>query len=78
MGRVNERRSDFPAAINALRAAVFWNPKLVAAHVLLGRIYLGQGDRKRAESHLKLALDANPQDREALALQRLLQETGKQ
>ncbi|MBX7220585.1 MAG: tetratricopeptide repeat protein [Blastocatellia bacterium] len=77
MGRIYERRSDMPSAINALKAAVFWNPKLVPAHVLLGRLYLGQGDRRRAESHMKLALEADKTDREALALQRLLQETEK-
>jgi Flp pilus assembly protein TadD len=38
MGRVYERRGDFERATNALKAAIFWNPRLVAAHVLLGRI----------------------------------------
>jgi tetratricopeptide (TPR) repeat protein len=36
MGRVYERKGDFDRATNALKAAVFWNPKLVPAHVLLG------------------------------------------
>lgn len=71
LGRVQERRGDTVAAINSLKAAVFWNPKLVAAHVLLGRIFLNQGDRVRAETHLKLALAADPNDREVQALQNL-------
>ena len=46
--------------------------KLTAAHVLLGRIYLQQNNRAQAEAHLKAALDIDPKDREALALERLL------
>jgi Flp pilus assembly protein TadD len=38
IGRVYERQGDFDRATNALKAAVFWNPKLGPAHVLLGRI----------------------------------------
>ncbi len=74
LGRVQERRGDTTAAINSLKAAVFWNPKLAAAHVLLGRIYLNQGDRTRAETHLKLALAADPNDREVQALQNLFRQ----
>lgn len=72
LGRVHERRGDLPAAVNALKAAVFWNPKLTAAHVLLGRILLTQGDRVRAAAHARQALDLNPDDVDAQALQRLL------
>jgi tetratricopeptide (TPR) repeat protein len=78
LGRLHERRGELVPAINALKAAVFWNPKLTAAHVLLGRIFVRQGDRPRAETHLKLALAADPNDREALALQRLLQQPVQQ
>ncbi len=72
LGRVHERRGDLPAAVQALKAAVFWNPKLTAAHVLLGRILLTQGDRARAAVHIRQALDLNPDDPDAQAAQRLL------
>ncbi len=72
LGRIYERRGNLPAAVNALKAAVFWNPKLTAAHVLLGRILLAQGDRGRAAAHARQALDLNPDDADAQALQRLL------
>jgi Flp pilus assembly protein TadD len=60
------------AAIQALKAAVFWNPKLTAAHVLLGRILLTQGERTRAAVHIRQALELNPDDPDAQAAQRLL------
>jgi Tfp pilus assembly protein PilF len=44
----------------------------VGAHVLLGRIYLQQNHPDQARVHLKLALDADPQDRDALALEKQL------
>ncbi|MFQ3639144.1 MAG: tetratricopeptide repeat protein, partial [Chloracidobacterium sp.] len=72
LGRVHERRGDLPAAVNALKAAVFWNPKLTAAHVLLGRILLTQGERARAAAHIRQALDLSPNDPDAQAVQRLL------
>ncbi|MEW6731409.1 MAG: tetratricopeptide repeat protein [Acidobacteriota bacterium] len=72
MGRIQERRGDLDGAINSLKAAVFWNVKLLSAHILLGRIYLQQNNRTQAEYHLKKALEINPQDRDALALERLL------
>ncbi len=77
LGKVLERKGDFSGAINSLKAAVFWNPRLVAAHVLLGRLFFSRNDRPRAETHLKLALDADPRDRDALAFQQLLRETEK-
>jgi tetratricopeptide (TPR) repeat protein len=78
MGRVQERRGETANALSSLKAAVFWNPKLVAAHVLLGRIYLQQNNRAQAEAHLKMALAVNSQDREALALKRLIETSSPQ
>jgi tetratricopeptide (TPR) repeat protein len=72
MGRIQERRSDFTGAVNSLKAAIFWNAKLLPAHVLLGRIYLQQKNAPQAKFHLKQALEINPQDRDAMALERLI------
>jgi hypothetical protein len=41
-GRINQRRSDQEAAIAALKTAIFWDPKLIDAHILLGRIFLNE------------------------------------
>jgi tetratricopeptide (TPR) repeat protein len=77
MGRVYERRGDFERATNALKAALFWNPKLVAAHVLLGRISVLKNDcaGARAAGDKALQIDAN--DPDAQALKRLLDEKCK-
>lgn len=77
MGRVYERRGDFDRAINALKASVFWNPKLTAAHVLVGRIYVLRNDCDSAQKSLDRALQSDPADQDAQALKRLITEKCK-
>ncbi|HWP45451.1 MAG TPA: tetratricopeptide repeat protein, partial [Blastocatellia bacterium] len=77
MGRIYERRGDFDRAINALKAAVFWNPKLIAAHVLLGRIAVLKNDCQSARNSLDRALRIEPADQDAQALKRLIDERCK-
>jgi tetratricopeptide (TPR) repeat protein len=75
-GKIYQRRNETEGAISALTAAVYWNPRLIAAHVALGQLYLARNDRARALAHSKQALEIDPQDRDALALKRQI-ETGR-
>jgi tetratricopeptide (TPR) repeat protein len=77
MGRVYERRGDFERATNALKAAIFWNPKLVAAHVLLGRINVLKNDCQNAQADAGKALQIDANDPDAQALKRLIDEKCK-
>jgi len=77
MGRVYERKGDFDRATNALKAAVFWNPKLVAAHVLLGRISVLRNDCAAAQSSVEKSLQIEPENQDALALKRLVDQKCK-
>lgn len=77
MGRVYERRGDFERASNALKAAIFWNPRLVAAHVLIGRIAVLKKDCPTAEAEATKALQLDPNDTSAQALRRLVDEKCK-
>lgn len=77
MGRVYERRGDFDRATNALRAAVFWNPKLVSAHVLLGRIAVLKSDCAAADASASKALQIDANDQDAQALKRLIEQKCK-
>lgn len=74
MARVYERRGDFEKSLTALKAALFWNPRLVAAHVLGGRIAVLKNDCANARAALNKALQINPTDQDALALQRLVEQ----
>ncbi len=77
MGRLQERRGNMDGAITSLKAAVFWNPKLIAGHILLGRIYFQKNELVQARNYLRQALALNPEDRDALALKRLIDSENK-
>ncbi len=78
MGRVYERRGDFDRAVNALKAAIFWNPKLVSAHVLLGRIAVFKNDCAGAQTSAAKALQVAPEDQDAQALKLSVEQKCKQ
>ena len=69
-GRINLRRSDQEAAIAALKTAIFWDPKLFVAHMLVGKIFLDRGDRGEARKYALSAITIDPNNQEAIALQR--------
>jgi len=77
MGRVHERRGEFDRAVNALKAAVFWNPRLVGAHVLLGRIAVLKNDCAGAGASLNKSLQIDASDQDAQALKRLIEQKCK-
>lgn len=69
-GRINLRRGDQEAAIAALKTAIFWDPRLIDAHILLGKIFLERGDRGEATKFATSAMSIDPNNQEAIALQR--------
>jgi tetratricopeptide (TPR) repeat protein len=69
-GRINQRRGDQEAAIAALKTAIFWDSKLIDAYILLGRIFLEHGDVGEARKYAASAMNIDPNNQEALALQR--------
>lgn len=75
VGRLYQRRGDLSRAVASLKAALFWNAKLIDAHILLGRIFLEQGDRAQALVHARTAIQLDPNNQEAVALFRQV-ETG--
>ena len=77
IGRINQRRGDQEAAISALKTAIFWDAKLIDAHILLGRIFLERGDRAQAMTYARSAMQIDPNNQEAIALQRQVETGGK-
>jgi len=71
-GRINQRRGDQEAAIAALKTAIFWDPppKMIDAHILLGRIFLERGDLGEARKYASSAMNIDSSNQEAMALQR--------
>jgi tetratricopeptide (TPR) repeat protein len=76
-GRINQRRGDLDNAISALKTAIFWDSRLIDAHILLGRIFLERGDRAMAATYANNAIQIDPNNQEAIALQRQIATGGK-
>lgn len=74
-GRIYQRRGELASAINQLKTSIFWDTdhRLIAAHILLGRIFLERGDRAQATAYSQSAIQIDPNNQEAIALQRQLQ-----
>jgi tetratricopeptide (TPR) repeat protein len=71
-GRIYERRGEYDRAVEALKAATFWNPRLLQAYVILGRIYTLQKNCADARAAATKALQLDPASSEAGALKRLV------
>jgi tetratricopeptide (TPR) repeat protein len=74
-GRIYIRRGDQETAISALKTALFWDAKLIDGHILLGRIFLDRNDRAQAITYARSAMQIDPNNQEAIGLQRQV-ETG--
>jgi tetratricopeptide (TPR) repeat protein len=74
-GRIYQRRGELASAINQLKTSIFWDTdhRLIDAHILLGRIFLERGDRAQATAYSQSAMQIDPNNQEAIALQRQLQ-----
>jgi tetratricopeptide (TPR) repeat protein/TolB-like protein len=72
-GRIYQRRGELASAISQLKASIFWDRNLIDAHILLGRIFLERGDRAQATAFAQSAMQIDPNNQEAIALQREIQ-----
>jgi tetratricopeptide (TPR) repeat protein/TolB-like protein len=67
-GIIYYRSKDAENAVKALRTAVSYDPRLIEAHIALGRLYLSRGERGLALAHSRQAVEIDPQNRDAIAL----------
>jgi tetratricopeptide (TPR) repeat protein len=72
-GVILHRRGQTENAIRALQTAVSFNPRLIEAHLSLGRLFLARGDRAQALAHCKQVLQIDPQNRDAIALKQQIE-----
>lgn len=71
-------RPDFTEAILLLQRAVAAKPGLAAAHAALGKLYLKQGEAKKAQAELQVAIRLDPSERTAIyQLLLIYQEEGR-
>lgn len=76
-GRIYERGGNYDRAIEALKAATFWDPRMLQAYISLGRIYVFKKDCGNAQTAMKKALQIDPTSQDALALKRSVEQSCK-
>jgi tetratricopeptide (TPR) repeat protein len=69
-GRIKQRQGEQETAIAALKTAIFWDSRVIEAHILLGRIFLERGDIGEARKYATSAINIDANNQEAMALQR--------
>ncbi|MEO6656169.1 MAG: tetratricopeptide repeat protein [Pyrinomonadaceae bacterium] len=77
LGKIHLRRGDIDQAISSFKTSVFWDNRLIDAHVSLGKIYVEKGDCLQAKNYSASAIEINPDNQDAQALQRLSERCSK-
>jgi len=77
LGKIDLRRGDVDQAISHFKTSIFWDNRLIDAHVSLGKIYIEKGDCLQAKNYSASALEIDPENQDAIALQRLTERCSK-
>ena len=73
IGSIHQRNGDQDAAISNLKTSIFWNNGWIDSHILLAKIYISKGECGLARSHARTAFQIDPNNQEAIGLQRILE-----
>ncbi len=77
LGLIHLRQGDVDQAQSSLKTALFWDNRLIRANVNLGKIFLQKGDCLQAQNYSRLAIELEPENVEALGLQRQVERCSK-
>ena len=77
LGKIHLRRGDIDQAMSSFKTAIFWDNRLIDAHVSLGKIYVEKGDCLQAKNYAASAIEIEPESQDAIALQRQAERCSK-
>ena len=77
IGNILLRRGDLDQSAANFKTALFWNSRLIDAHIALGKIFLQKGDCLQAKNYLASALAVDAENQDATGLQRQVERCGK-
>jgi hypothetical protein len=64
-------------ATSSFKTAIFWDNRLVDAHVSLGKIFFEKGDCLQAKTYAASAAEIDAENQDVLALQRQVERCSK-
>lgn len=77
LGMIHLRQGEIDQATSSLKTALFWDNRLILANVNLGKIFLQKSDCLQAQNYSRLAIELEPENAEALGLQRQVERCSK-
>jgi len=77
LGKIHLRRGDLEQGVSSFKTALFWDNRLIDAHINLGKIYLEKSDCLQAKNYSAAASEIDSANQEAAALQRLVERCSK-
>ena len=77
LGKMHLRRGDMDQAVSSFKTAIFWDNRLIDAHISLGKIYLEKSDCLQAKNYFASAAQIDADNQEVLGLQRQVEKCSK-
>jgi cytochrome c-type biogenesis protein CcmH/NrfG/TolB-like protein len=77
LGQIHLRRGDIDQATSSFKTAIFWDNRLVDAHVSLGKIFIEKNDCLQAKTYAASAAELAPENQDVVALQRQTERCSK-
>ncbi len=73
LGMIHLRRGDSEQAVSSLKTALFWDNRLIEAHVLLGRVYIQKSDCQMAQTYYASAAAIDAENQDVAGLKRMVE-----
>jgi cytochrome c-type biogenesis protein CcmH/NrfG len=77
LGKIHLRQGDLEQAISSFKTAIFWDNRLIDAHVSLGKIYVEKGECLLAKNYAASAIEIDGDNQDAIGLQRQAERCSK-
>jgi tetratricopeptide (TPR) repeat protein len=77
IGKIHLRRGDLDQAVSSLKTSLFWDNRLIDAHIALAKIFVEKKDCQQAQNYAVSAIQLDENNQEAIALQRQIERCSK-
>ncbi len=77
LGKIHLRRGDLEQSVSSLKTALFWDNRLIDAHIALTKIFVEKKDCQQAQNYAVLAVQLDENNPEVAALQRQIERCSK-
>lgn len=77
LGKIHLRRGDMEQSVSSLKTALFWDNRLIDAHIALAKVFIEKKDCQQAQNYVASAVALDENNPEVGGLQRQLERCSK-